>query len=131
MAAHTISYQVQPDSALTRTASLETFRLAVLGCRRPFWAERATTGSAAAKFAVAGGLYRFLRLLTFKSCAGINTQSESMRILVTGAAGFIGYHTARALLARGEAVAGLDNLNPYYDVTLKQARLAMLESEPA
>ncbi len=54
-----------------------------------------------------------------------------MRILVTGAAGFIGYHTARALLARGEAVAGLDNLNPYYDVTLKQARLAMLESEPA
>src|SRR5258705_12709614 len=56
MAAHTISYQVQPDSALTRTASLETFRLAVLGCRRPFWAERARTGSAAARAAAASAL---------------------------------------------------------------------------
>jgi len=50
-----------------------------------------------------------------------------MKILVTGAAGFIGFHTARALLDRGDQVVGLDNLNDYYDVSLKQARLAELE----
>jgi len=50
-----------------------------------------------------------------------------MKILVTGAAGFIGFHTARALLDRGDHVVGLDNLDDYYDVTLKQARLAQLE----
>jgi len=50
-----------------------------------------------------------------------------MRILVTGAAGFIGYHTAKALLDRGDEVIGLDNLNSYYDVKLKQARLKQLE----
>ena len=49
-----------------------------------------------------------------------------MAILVTGAAGFIGYHVAAALLARGEAVIGLDNLSDYYDVGLKEARLARL-----
>ncbi len=49
-----------------------------------------------------------------------------MPVLVTGAAGFIGYHVAAALLARGEAVIGLDNLNDYYDVKLKEARLARL-----
>src|SRR6187431_1352043 len=54
-----------------------------------------------------------------------------MTILVTGAAGFIGFHTAVKLLARGETVVGLDNLNDYYDVRLKQARLALLEKEPA
>ena len=53
-----------------------------------------------------------------------------MTILVTGAAGFIGFHTARALLARGETVVGVDNLNEYYDVTLKQARLSLLEQTP-
>jgi len=47
-------------------------------------------------------------------------------VLVTGVAGFIGYHVAEALLARGEAVIGLDNLNAYYDVRLKEARLARL-----
>jgi len=52
---------------------------------------------------------------------------STMRILVTGAAGFIGYHTAEALLARGDEVIGLDNLNTYYDVRLKHARLARLQ----
>ena len=47
-------------------------------------------------------------------------------ILVTGAAGFIGFHVAKRLLDRGESVIGLDNLNDYYDVRLKQARLAQL-----
>ena len=49
-----------------------------------------------------------------------------MRILVTGGAGFIGYHTSRRLLARGDEVLALDNLNDYYDPTLKQARLDQL-----
>lgn len=48
-------------------------------------------------------------------------------ILLTGAAGFIGFHTAQALLARGEAVIGVDNLNDYYDPALKTARLKQLE----
>ena len=52
-----------------------------------------------------------------------------MKILVTGAAGFIGYHTSRHLLARGDDVVGLDNLNEYYDVTLKEARLGALQDE--
>ena len=52
-----------------------------------------------------------------------------MRVLVTGAAGFIGYHVAAQLLARGDEVIGLDNLNPYYDPTLKQARLARLTAQ--
>jgi nucleoside-diphosphate-sugar epimerase len=47
-------------------------------------------------------------------------------VLVTGAAGFIGYHTARKLLERGDEVVGLDNLNDYYDPKLKEARLAKL-----
>jgi len=49
-----------------------------------------------------------------------------MKLLVTGAAGFIGYHTAERLLARGHEVVGVDNLDPYYDVALKQARLTRL-----
>ncbi|HEV7633262.1 MAG TPA: NAD-dependent epimerase [Steroidobacteraceae bacterium] len=52
-----------------------------------------------------------------------------MKVLVTGAAGFIGSHTAQALLARGDEVVGLDNLNEYYDVTLKLARLARLQAQ--
>ena len=51
-----------------------------------------------------------------------------MRVLVTGAAGFIGYHTAKALLARGDEVVGIDNLNAYYDVRLKEARLGLLQN---
>lgn len=49
-----------------------------------------------------------------------------MRVLVTGAAGFIGNETARSLLERGDEVVGIDNLNDYYDPALKQARLARL-----
>ena len=52
-----------------------------------------------------------------------------MAVLVTGAAGFIGYHVAAALLARGESVVGVDMLNEYYDVTLKEARLAKLTAQ--
>ena len=53
-----------------------------------------------------------------------------MTYLVTGAAGFVGYHVAAALLARGEQVLGLDNLSSYYDVSLKQARVARLQRLP-
>jgi UDP-glucuronate 4-epimerase len=51
-----------------------------------------------------------------------------MTILVTGSAGFIGYSVSKALLARGEEVVGIDNLNDYYDPTLKQARVAALRA---
>ena len=51
-----------------------------------------------------------------------------MKILVTGAAGFIGFHTARHLLERGDEVIGIDNLNEYYDVGLKRVRLEILQS---
>jgi UDP-glucuronate 4-epimerase len=54
-----------------------------------------------------------------------------MQILVTGAAGFIGFHTARRLLERGDEVVGLDNLNEYYDVTLKLRRLDILKKQSA
>ncbi|MEI6559998.1 MAG: SDR family NAD(P)-dependent oxidoreductase [Rhodospirillaceae bacterium] len=53
-----------------------------------------------------------------------------MSILITGAAGFIGSHVAHRLLARGDTVIGIDNLNSYYDVRLKEARLARLEAHP-
>ena len=53
-----------------------------------------------------------------------------MKVLVTGTAGFIGSHVAQLLLARGDEVVGIDNLNDYYDVGLKQARLARFADDP-
>lgn len=53
-----------------------------------------------------------------------------MKVLITGAAGFIGMHVAQILLARGDEVVGIDNLNDYYDVNLKKARLARLANYP-
>ena len=50
-----------------------------------------------------------------------------MKILVTGAAGFIGFHTSKQLLERGDTVVGLDNFNDYYDVRLKESRAAVLD----
>lgn len=53
-----------------------------------------------------------------------------MKVLVTGAAGFIGMHTSQRLLERGDTVVGVDDMNDYYDVGLKRARLAVLERYP-
>jgi len=53
-----------------------------------------------------------------------------MKVLVTGAAGFIGFFTAARFLSRGDEVVGLDNLNDYYDVSLKNARLEQLQRRP-
>ena len=50
-----------------------------------------------------------------------------MAILVTGVAGFIGFHVTQALLLRGENVIGIDRVNNYYDLSLKEARLNILE----
>jgi len=54
-----------------------------------------------------------------------------MKLFVTGAAGFIGFHTARRFLERGDEVVGIDNLNDYYEVSLKEARLSRLTPEPS
>jgi UDP-glucuronate 4-epimerase len=53
-----------------------------------------------------------------------------MKVLVTGAAGFIGMHTAERLLRAGHEVVGLDNVNDYYDTGLKRARLKALSAHP-
>jgi UDP-glucuronate 4-epimerase len=57
---------------------------------------------------------------------GTGYKPAVMAVLVTGAAGFIGYHVAEALIARGERVVGFDSVNPYYDPALKEARVARL-----
>lgn len=57
--------------------------------------------------------------------------SATAPVLVTGAAGFIGFHVSRRLLSQGATVVGVDNLNAYYDVRLKEARLAQLDAEPS
>jgi len=57
--------------------------------------------------------------------------AKIVKLLVTGAAGFIGFHTARRLLERGEDVVGIDNLNAYYDPNLKAARLGILRRHPS
>jgi nucleoside-diphosphate-sugar epimerase len=51
-----------------------------------------------------------------------------MKFLVTGAAGFIGFHASQRLLEAGHEVVGIDNMNDYYDVNLKQSRLDLLQS---
>jgi UDP-glucuronate 4-epimerase len=53
-----------------------------------------------------------------------------LKVLVTGAAGFIGYHVCQALLARGDHVVAIDNLNDYYSIELKHARIALLHAHP-
>lgn len=58
-----------------------------------------------------------------------DTPADLGTVLVTGAAGFIGFHVAQALLARGARVVGVDSLNAYYDPALKEARLALLSAQ--
>ncbi len=65
-----------------------------------------------------------------KSATFRSEAMRAMKVLVTGAAGFIGYHVSTALLARADHVIGVDDLNPYYDVGLKEARLGRLEKHP-
>jgi len=56
--------------------------------------------------------------------------SSQKTTLVTGAAGFIGFHVAKSLLEKGERIIGIDNLSPYYDVSLKKDRLEQIKSDP-
>jgi len=64
------------------------------------------------------------------TCSVLIEEDERVKILVTGGAGFIGFHSSRRLLAAGHEIVGIDNLNDYYDVGLKQARLALLSEHP-
>jgi len=66
----------------------------------------------------------------YTGAEGYLGRDHSMAVFVTGAAGFIGFNTTRALLARGEKVIGIDNLNDYYDPAVKKARLAEIENDP-
>lgn len=64
-------------------------------------------------------------------CSLLSQSKETeMTILITGAAGFIGFHVAMRLLDQGQRVIGIDNMNDYYEVSLKEARLAQLEARP-
>lgn len=67
--------------------------------------------------------------MTHSSDPNFQPSRTPKRILVTGAAGFIGFHLAQRLLDRGDLVVGLDNLNDYYDVSLKEARLNILSDK--
>ena len=60
-----------------------------------------------------------------------NTIMQDNHVLITGGAGFIGFHLARRLLNEGISVTALDNLNDYYDVSLKEARLDILKQYPS
>ena len=53
--------------------------------------------------------------------------NQKEKILITGAAGFIGFHLSKRLLSEGHRILGIDNLNPYYDVNLKQERLKLIK----
>ena len=66
-----------------------------------------------------------------RKCQADNMEMNKWNVLVTGAAGFIGYHLCDRLLAGGCSVVGIDNLNPYYDVNLKKARLERLKASSA
>jgi len=66
---------------------------------------------------------------TQETFSTVTVRKNRMKILVTGTAGFIGFHLAKKLLERGDEVVGLDNINDYYDVNLKYARLAELGIE--
>lgn len=68
------------------------------------------------------------RYKDYKAAVVIKDNETVARILVTGAAGFIGFHLAARLLERGDEVLGVDNLTQYYDVKLKRDRLARLEN---
>jgi UDP-glucuronate 4-epimerase len=68
----------------------------------------------------------FLATCRYMGASPAAIGTKHMTVLVTGAAGFIGFHASLALLARGETVVGIDNVNDYYDVSLKRARLARL-----
>ena len=52
-----------------------------------------------------------------------------MKVIVTGAAGFIGFHLCNSLLEKGHKVLGIDNINPYYDINLKKARLKLIQKK--
>src|SRR5258706_240036 len=83
---------------------------------------QASRGVAADRASYAGAA-----ALARSATKGGSGSDGKMIFLVTGSAGFIGFHVAQYLLDHGEQVIGIDNLNPYYDVALKQARLARLE----
>lgn len=65
-----------------------------------------------------------------REAVNLSSRNKPKVIMVTGAAGFIGMHVSERLLARGDIVVGIDNLNAYYDVSLKEARLARLTQHP-